>query len=467
MTDTFSYDAVEYPAATYPSTHPAHLAAIAHLHGLAVPDPRTARVLEIAGGDGLNLAGMAAGLPDAHFTSFDLSQAAVSRGAALVEEAGLANVGVVVGDILDWANTAAGQYDYIIAHGLYAWVPEAVRAATWRLIDRVLSPEGIAFVSYNAQPGGFLRMAVRDMVRREVAGLEGAERIEKAREVLREYSAEREGERMVQQALRKVAAPMAAKNDGALYHDELSDAYYPQALAEVVAAAGEHNLAFLNDAVPKMITDGLPGEDMDDAEVVAAAQASDYEAVAFFHQSLFVRPGRNPARIADFSAFQDLYASAKVERTGDSEFDHAEGPFAIDDAAVADFLDALGKAWPERLSLAQFVGSQDQCEALLELYGNSVVGFHALPFPGTTQPGQRPEASPLVRAQVAMRMPILFSLDLKVVTMQDGPRYFLKLCDGTRDREALARDWQASEYGDQVPADAAVEQLAKAALILN
>ena len=38
----FSYDAVEYPAATYPGAHPAHLAAIAHLHGLSAPDPRTA-----------------------------------------------------------------------------------------------------------------------------------------------------------------------------------------------------------------------------------------------------------------------------------------------------------------------------------------------------------------------------------------------------------------------------------------
>ncbi len=216
-----------------------------------------------------------------------------------------------------------------------------------------------------------------------------------------------------------------------------------------------------------MITDGLPGEAMDDAAVVAAAQASDYEAVAFFHQSLFVRPGRNPARIADFSAFDGLYASAKVERTSDSEFDHAEGPFSIDDAPIADFLHALGKAWPTRLPLAQFAGSQDQCEALLELYRNSVVTLHALPYPGTTQPGDYPEASPLVRAQVAMGMPILFSLDLKVVTMQEGPRHFLSLCDGTRDRAQLAKDWTASDYGDQVSADDAVEQLAQAALFLS
>ena len=63
---------------------------------------------------------MAAGLPDAHFITFDLSQAAVTRGQALVDAAGLTNVEVVVGDILDWANSAEGSFDYVIAHGLYA-----------------------------------------------------------------------------------------------------------------------------------------------------------------------------------------------------------------------------------------------------------------------------------------------------------------------------------------------------------
>lgn len=467
MGEQTSYDAVEYPAATYPSTHPAHLAALARLHGLSAPDPRTCRVLEIAGGDGLNLAGMAAGLPDAHFTSFDLSREAVARGQALVEKAGLGNVEVLVGDLLDWADNASGSYDYVIAHGLYAWVPEVVRAAMWRLIDRVLSPEGVAFVSYNALPGGYLRMAVRDTIRHAAQGLTGEARIAKAREVLRAFSAPRENERIVLQALRKVAEPMLAKNDGSLFHDELGEEYAPQSLTQVVEAAGRHNLAFLNDAVPKMVGDGLPGQELDDAAVVAAAQASDYEAAAFFHQSLFVRPGRNPSRILDATAFAELVASARLERTGPTGFTHDEGPFEISDVALADFLEALGKAWPLRLPLAQFAASPDHCEALLDLFRNGIVAFHALPYPGTVTPGERPEASPLVRGQVALGMPILFSLDLKVVTMQRGPRHFLSLLDGTRDRARLERDWAASEYGGQIPASAAVEQMAQAALMLR
>ena len=69
MGEATSYDAVEYPASSYPTTHPSHLAALAALHGLSAPDPQTCRVLEIAGGDGINLAAMAAGLPQAHLFS--------------------------------------------------------------------------------------------------------------------------------------------------------------------------------------------------------------------------------------------------------------------------------------------------------------------------------------------------------------------------------------------------------------
>lgn len=467
MSETFSYDAVEYPAACYPSTHPSHLAAIARMHGLSTPDVATARVLEIAGGDGLNLLAMAAGMPDAHFTSFDLSQEAVARGQALVAASGIENVEVVHGDILDWAQTAEGQYDYIIAHGLYAWVPEMVRPATWRLIDRVLSPEGIAFVSYNAQPGGYLRMAVRDMLRHASRGFVGKERIAKAREALAAYIVPGEGEGVVHEALRKVAEPMTQKQDSSLYHDELSDDYAPQLLSKVVEAAGEHNLAFLNDSVPKMVGDGLPGEAMSDAEVVDAAQRSDFDAVTFFHQSLFVRPGRSPARMLDNSCFEGLFASAQLKRGEGNQFEHTEGQFEISDDRLADFLERLGQTWPFRLPLAEFAGSSDHCEALLDLYRNDLLVLHAAPYPGTLKPGERPEASALVRGQVALAMPILFSFDLKVVTMEEGPRHFISLLDGTRDRAQLAQDWAASEYGDQVAPEDAVTQLASAGLILR
>lgn len=467
MSGDTSYDQVRYPATLFPETLPDHLAAIARLHGLDAPDPATARVLDVAGGDGINLVAMAAAWPQAQFRSFDIAADAVARGAALAEAAGLANVRVEVADLLDAAETMEGPYDYVIVHGLYAWVPEAVREAALRLVGRVLAPEGIAFISYNAKPGGHLRMAVREMMLHHVEGIDDPEeRVRVARAALADFAAPRENDRPVAAALRQVAEPMLRKLPGILYHDELGEVYAPRSLAEVVAAAAPHGLAFLNDAVPSMVYDGLPGEDLDDAAVVHRAQADDYLAVSFFHQTLFVRPGRAPRRRIDPADFRHLYASSLARRTGETSFRLAGDAFEIEDERLADFLGALGDSWPERFPLAHFADSAEHCEALVQLYQRVILDLHAVPFPAELEPGERPVANPVARAQIAGGQTNLFTLDQRTMAFADpGPRAFLALLDGTRDRAQLEADWAATEFGDQVTVEAALSQLARAAML--
>src|ERR1019366_4359784 len=65
---------------------------------------------------------------------------------------GLANIRLEHRDILD-AGPELGTFDYVIAHGLYSWVPEPVRDKLLALAQAVLAPHGVAFVSYNALPG--------------------------------------------------------------------------------------------------------------------------------------------------------------------------------------------------------------------------------------------------------------------------------------------------------------------------
>ena len=66
-----------------------------------------------------------------------------------------------------------GSFDYIIAHGLYSWIPADVRAHVLPLIARHLAPNGVAFVSYNTLPGCHMRRAVWEMLKyhtRDIAG---------------------------------------------------------------------------------------------------------------------------------------------------------------------------------------------------------------------------------------------------------------------------------------------------------
>lgn len=467
MGDT-RYDAVEYPAALYSTTHPDHLAAVARLHGLDSPDPRTARVLEIAGGDGVNSIAMAAGLPNARFTSFDLSARAVARGTTLVRASGLTNVLVECGDLLELADRMEGPFDYIIVHGLYAWVSEPVREAALRLIGRTLSPTGIAFVSYNAKPGGLLRVAVRDMLLHAIAGIEDDDaRVAHARDALVRFATPQPGDRPLQTAMRKVAEPMTHKSSGLLFHDELGDVYAPQALADVVAAAAAHDLAYLGDAIPLMINDGLPGSDLDDAETVRRAQASDYESLAFFHQTLFIRPGRAPRRQLDPRALASLGATSMARRSGEHTFMLDEEEIVVDDPRLVALVTAAGASAPDPVALAPFASTIQDAAAVVELYTREVLRLHSMPFAGTTRPGKRPRASPVALGQIALGLTNLYTLDHRVISFaEEGPRAFLKLLDGTRDEDAITRDWAQTPYARDISAAAALRQIARAGMLV-
>ena len=160
MSDAARYEQVPYPGLAFPQTHPDRLALLAVLHGLDPAPPDAARVLEVGCGDGMNLVAMAAHAPGLSAAGFDLVDPALGRAAAA--ELGLANVRLEQGDLLDGADR--GTFDYVVAHGVYAWVPDPVREALMALIARSLAPHGVAFVSYNALPGARLRTMLREMV---------------------------------------------------------------------------------------------------------------------------------------------------------------------------------------------------------------------------------------------------------------------------------------------------------------
>jgi SAM-dependent methyltransferase len=462
-----SYDSIAYPSTVFPATHPDHLAMVARLHRLAAPPVATARVLEIGGGDGVNVIAMAAAYPQASFLSFDLSATAVARGRTLAATAGLDNVRIEVGDILAAAAGLDGSFDYVIAHGVYAWVPAPVRQAIMTLIGRVLAPEGIAFVSYNALPGGYLRHAVRDMLLHNVGHItDPVLRIDSARALLTQFAAPRAADRPVLAAMREVARPMLRKNAGTLYHDELSSEYSPMSLSEVVADSAVAGLGFLNDASAAMIEDAFPGEDRDEVAVVALAQASDYANVVFFRQTLLIHAGRQPARTFDPAALAALYIAARWRRSGPETFAAAEGEFTVGDVELADRLDALAQLWPFRQRVDAVADTPDRREAIYRLFERELLTLHTGPLPGVREPGERPLGSPVARGQIALGMPTLFTLDLRVTEMTAaGPRVFLSLLNGSRDKAQIAAAWAESPYGAEVDADTALRQLAAAALI--
>src|ERR1700679_1149112 len=119
------YDSLAYPGFSFPNTHPDRLAALAILHGLSPAPVEHCRVLEIGCNEGANLIPMAYAMPKSEFVGFDLARLPIERGQERIRELGLKNISIFQGNLLD-AGKELGSFDYIIAHGFYAWVPEPV-----------------------------------------------------------------------------------------------------------------------------------------------------------------------------------------------------------------------------------------------------------------------------------------------------------------------------------------------------
>src|SRR5262245_56107405 len=90
-----------------------------------------ARVLEIGCGTGGNLLPMAEVFPDARFIGIDLAATQIAVGQELQRAAGITNVELRAFDICD-IDKSFGEFDYIIVHGVYSWVPDNVKA---RVLD--------------------------------------------------------------------------------------------------------------------------------------------------------------------------------------------------------------------------------------------------------------------------------------------------------------------------------------------
>ncbi len=205
-----SYNDVPYTSFPDPARHPDRLATIGTLLGLDVAPIATCRVLELACGDGSNLVPIAATLPNATFVGFDFAARPIARAQSMVRDLGLTNIRLLE---LDLRRLPAdlGSFDYIIAHGLYSWIPAEVRAHVMPLIARHLAPNGVAFVSYNALPGCHMRRVVWEMLKyhtRDIADMPA--KVAAARALLNLVATPVGDENATQQAMRAEVRNAAA-----------------------------------------------------------------------------------------------------------------------------------------------------------------------------------------------------------------------------------------------------------------
>lgn len=184
-----SYDELPYISAAFAETSPARLEALASFLSLTPPPSKTAKVLEIGCSYGGNLFPFAIANPQAKVLGIDLSEVQINKAKELAAQMRVDNIEFRAKDICDFTDADVrdyGEFDYIICHGVYSWVPDIVKDAILKTIKRFLSPNGVAYVSYNVYPGWKIKDTIRDCLIFGTKDIKGeTAKVAKARELLK------------------------------------------------------------------------------------------------------------------------------------------------------------------------------------------------------------------------------------------------------------------------------------------
>ncbi len=428
------------------------------LFGLDAPDPAHARVLELGCGGGSNIIPLAYGLPEAEFFGIDLSPRQIEIARTRAEKLGLTNLRLEAMDIQD-AGAIEGTFDYIICHGVYSWVPEAVRHAMLSLVREKLSPNGMAFISYNTLPGWHLRRGVRDMmVYHGRYFRETEERTSQARALV-DFVADATailsddvpGLALHEAAVGSVRSLISNFPDYYVAHEFLesdNQAYYLYQFVDQVDAAG---IQYLGDAnFSAMVSSNLPPEVAETLERisvtnVALEQYRDFLVNRTFRHSLLCHRDIELRREIPGELAREF--SYRVAHGPDTRADSpnsaagADGRLIAIGSAAREVVAALRAVYPDALTLLDLreavaggAAPQDEEEfgrLLLSLLAHDIVEIHAGPMAESASTGERVKAWPpaMLFGLEGLAIPSRFHQSLSI---NAAGRKILELLDGTR-----------------------------------
>ena len=449
---TTIYDDVRYSTQPHAGTHPDRLATVATLHGLEPPDPFHARVLEIGCGAGGNLMAMVTATPGLRALGVDLAAGPIADGQAAAAAIGLRNLTLRQGDVRELTDGHLGEFDYVVAHGVYGWMPPDANDALLATVAASLAPSGIAYVSYNVQPGGYFRRMLRDAGLWHARGVTAPlKRAEKAQELYRFLAQRRATSDDAYGALLERELPLV---DGPLYslvHDDLAEFWEPVWFAEFAAHAAHHGLDYVGEtdlfdfrsaALPEDIAEVWQ---LADGDRVAYETYTDLLTARHFRKSVLCRAG------AEVSASPVLDRTARLHWAARPNADPPKvgllaAAFARLDrerhrTVAFDELRVDLHADPSALAEALLNGVR--CECLIP---------HAGPLWAATAPGPRPVASRLARWQALQGLDLTSLAYTTVHIEEPAARRLITLLDGTRDRDAI-RDALREDVGVDLSAE--------------
>ncbi|HXD86878.1 MAG TPA: class I SAM-dependent methyltransferase [Urbifossiella sp.] len=469
---TNSYDEIPYDSHPYAQTHPSRMAVVATLFGLQPPAVESCRVLELGSAAGGNIIPIAESFPNSQWIGIDLSERQIADGHKMLAATGVKNVQLRHASILE-VDESYGQFDYIIAHGVFSWVPSEVRDKILAICAERLNPNGVAYISYNTYPGWHMRGMIRDMMKYHSNNFpEPRQRVQQARALLDFLAASARQEGPYSALLKSELESIRNQSDNYLYHEHLEQVNEPLYFHQFIGMAERHGLRYLGEArLPTMVTGNFGPEVQKTLKTLAPNQIQTEQYMDFlrnrmFRETLLVKPAPNwtiePLCLRKLHVWSCGRPAGKTEPNIHSEeteqYQTRSGmSLSTNRPLLKAAMKALGERWPGTIAFDDLrraarallggnpddaAGAEDDAKVLalglVNTYISSdLIELSAIPIPVARKAGEKPRATASARERVALGAAWAANRRHELVKLSDLDLRLLPLLDGQRDRPAI------------------------------
>lgn len=472
-----SYDEVPYQSKAFPQSHPNRLSVLGKIFGMKPAPLERCRVLELGCAAGGNLIDIAAQFPDAKIVGVDLSLRQVNEGRDLVRNLGLKNIEIKHASIMD-VDESYGEFDYIISHGVFSWIPTEVQNKMFDICRVNLAPQGIAYISYNTYPGWRMRGMIRDMMLYHSRGFrEPAMRIQQARGLLEFLAQSCTGEKDPYAIhLKNELELLKSCSDSYIFHEHLEDHNTPLYFYEFAERLDQYRLCYLGETEFSTMAASNFSEEIQKTlqkiapNIVKMEQYMDFLRNRMFRQSLICRADVQLDRNVKPDKVLDLYIASNLSPTNKEpnlkEAGVAESFVApnkmqaeVRQPIVKAALVHLAKVWPVPIPFDALLGAartllglpktppeaekqaarNELASALLLCYRSRIIELHAHPLGLVHEPSSKPSTTALIRLQ-AEKGNFATNLRHEAVALNPFERQMLRLLDGTRNKADLTSE---------------------------
>jgi methyltransferase-like protein/cyclopropane fatty-acyl-phospholipid synthase-like methyltransferase len=437
------YDEIAY--ATFPRlvTHPDRMAAVGTFFGMCPAPVTGCRVLEIACGNGNNLIPMAYGLPGSDFTGMDLAEQPIAAGQRVIRDLGLGNIRLMAADLMEFGEDA-GEFDYIIAHGLYSWVPQPVRERLMAVCRRLLAERGIAFISFNAYPGRHVRMMLREMMLSHTRDIQDPlTRVREARSFLELLQRSKVLSQAWAEVIEAEIRTVLSHGEGGLAHDDLGEVNDAFWFRDFAAHAHRHRLQYLGESDFTEMFDHNSALPWLANDVIEREQYLDFLKFRRFRQTMLCREEVKLDRDPPRAVMERFLFSSPARKLESGQIEGLRGiRISSSHTAVGGVAEALGETYPLPLCFEELVPYAGNRGTLAEVMHSLVTGgfadMHTFDFPCEDTVTEKPKASRLVRYQAAESRYVT-SAAHHIIELDEVGRLLMPLLDGTRTIADIAR----------------------------